>query len=98
MGMSGSEAAAGACPAKAYGTPTRPVTTNRTASIMLRRISRLLYQGCTTGFRIVHRRRRDLIRRWYGGRQGLAKRQTHCSDLLQLGDNDFLSHTPERLI
>src|SRR5260370_3690244 len=98
MGISGSDAAPGACPAKAWRTPTRPVATNRTASITLCRISRLLYRGCIIRFRIVHRRRLDLIRRWYGGRQGLAKRQPHCSDLLQLGDDDFLRHAPERLI
>src|SRR5271157_3690349 len=98
MGISGSAAAAGACPATAWRTPTRPVATNRTASITLRRISRLLYRGCISGFRIVYRRRWDLIGRRYGGRQGLAKRQPHRSDLLQLGDDDFLSHTPEWLI
>lgn len=38
------------------------------------------------------------MRRCYGGRYGLAKRQPHCSDLFQLGDNDFLSHTPEWFI
>jgi hypothetical protein len=29
---------------------------------------------------------------------GLAQRQPHRSDLLQLGDDDFLSHAPEWLI
>ena len=28
----------------------------------------------------------------------MAKRQPHCSDLLQLSDDDSLSHTPEWLI
>jgi hypothetical protein len=28
----------------------------------------------------------------------LAKRQPHCSDLLHLCDDDFLSYTPEWLI
>src|SRR5262249_3181977 len=72
--------------------------TNRTATTTLRRISRLLYQGSIVRFRIIQRGRRDLIRRWYGGRQRLAERQPHCSDLLQLSNDDFLSHTPEWLI
>src|SRR5260370_30464555 len=99
MGMSGSEAAAGACPATAWRTPTRPVATNRTAIITLRRMSPLPYQvRSITGFRIVAWCGRDLIRRWYGRRQGLAQRQPHCGDLLQLSDDDSLSHTPEWLI
>src|ERR1700730_2110425 len=94
----GSDAAAGASPAKAWRTPTRPVATNRTASMTLFRISRLLYQGYAIKFRIILRHRRDPTRRWYGEWQGLTKRQTHCNDLLQLGDDDFMSHHPEWLI
>src|SRR6266481_7598879 len=99
MGISGSEAAAGACPATAWRAPTRAVASNRAATIKLRPISLLLYQMlCITRFSNRSLPRRDLIRRRYRRRQWLAQRQPHRSDLLQLGDDDFLSHAPEWLI
>src|SRR4029077_13381335 len=99
MGISGSEAAAGACPATAWRAPTRAVASNRAVNIKLRCISRLLYRVyCTTVFGIARCRGRDLNGRWYRGRQQLAERQSHCRYLLQLGDNDFLGHASERLI
>src|SRR6516162_10377809 len=57
-----------------------------------------LLERRTAGFPIARRREWDLIGRWRGRRQRLAKRQSHCRDLLCLCDDDFLSHAPERLI
>src|SRR5271165_3257588 len=97
--MSGSEAAAGACPAQAYRTPTSAVVTSRTVRIELRFMSRLLHQADGTArFRIDLSLGRHLVRRGHRWRQRLADRQPHRGDLLQLGDDDLLGHAPELLV
>src|SRR5258708_15289398 len=94
--MSGSVAAAGACPAQASCTPMRAVVTSRTVKIELRFMSRLLhFVGETVGFRIDLSCGRHLARRRHRRRQWLTDGQPHRSDLLLLGYDDLLSQPPD---
>src|ERR1700722_6847467 len=96
MGMSGSVAAAGACPAQADRTPKSAVVTSRTVKIELRFMSRLLHQvGGTAGFRIDLPCGRHLVRRGHSWWQRLADRQPHGSDLLLLCPDDFRGGPPD---
>src|SRR6476620_1659479 len=93
--MSGSEAAPGTCPAKAYCALASAVAVSKTVKMQKRFISRLHDRvGGMTGLRI------ELPRRhlgWRGHRrwQRLAERQSHRGDLLLLGNDDLLSEPPD---
>src|SRR3984893_4016963 len=94
--MSGSVAAAGACPAQADRTPKSAVATSRTVKIELCFMSRLLRQvGGTAGFRIDLPRGRHLVRCGHSWWQRLADRQPHGGDLLLLCNDGLLGEPPD---
>src|SRR5580704_17984908 len=97
--MSGAEAAKGACPAHAYGTPPSAVAASSTVSTAMRFISRLLHKvRGLAGFPIAGFRGRDLVWRGRGRWQWFANGKPHRGDLLQLSHDDFLGHALKLLV